>query len=167
MAKVFGSAIREIGFFKFKWLEFNGHNLLVARSGYSKQGGFEIYLDQPALGLELWDALWDAGLEFNVSPGSPNLIERVEGGLLSYGNEFTIANNPLECGLQQYCDLDGSVEFIGKKALNEIASRGIDRQIRGIVFRRQSLSAMPASLADECRRSICRRNYNGGLVTPL
>lgn len=134
MAKVFGDGIRETGFFRFDKFSFDGHPLIIARSGYSKQGGFEIYLDKPALGVELWDALWDAGLEFNVSPGSPNLIERVEGGLLSYGNEFNMDNNPLECGLGQYCHLDSDFECISKPALQQIVSQGIDRLIRGVIF---------------------------------
>ena len=134
MVKVFGQEIRELGFFRFGKYTFNDHALIIARSGYSKQGGFEIYLDRPSLGPELWDTLWQAGLEFNVSPGSPNLIERVEGGLLSYGNEFTMDNNPLECGLDQYCQLDGDFDFIGKQALLRIAKQGIDRLIRGVIF---------------------------------
>lgn len=134
VARVFGDEVRKIGFFQFKTLEFENHPLIIARSGYSKQGGFEIYLDRPALGLALWDALWEAGIEFNVSPGSPNLIERVEGGLLSYGNEFTMNNNPLECGLDQYCQLDGSIDFVGKASLQKIAEQGPDRLVRGIIF---------------------------------
>jgi dimethylsulfoniopropionate demethylase len=134
MAKVFGAAVRDIRFFRFEELDFLGHPMIVARSGFSKQGGFEIYLDQPALALELWDALWDAGEDFNVSPGCPNLIERVEAGLLSYGNEMTRQNNPLECGFDQYCKLDGSIDFIGREALQGIAERGPDRLIRGVIF---------------------------------
>ncbi len=134
VAMVFGHGVRRIGFFRFKIFEFRNHPLVVARSGYSKQGGFEIYLDRPALGLELWDALWQAGKKFNVRAGCPNLIERIEGGLLSYGNEFTIHNNPLECGFEPYCHFDRAIEFIGKQALQNIAEMGIKRQIRGIVF---------------------------------
>ena len=134
MEKIFGQEIRDIGFFRFGVLEFNNHHLVISRSGYSKQGGYEIYLDKPALGLELWDRLWEAGVELNISPGCPNLIERVEGGLLSYGNEFTMENNPLECGLDQYCHLNSDFEFIGKQALQAIAKQGIERKIRGIIF---------------------------------
>lgn len=134
MSVVFGDAVRKIRFFRFKKLVFQGHPLIVARSGYSKQGGFEIYLDKPSLGLLLWDALWEAGQAFDVSPGSPNLIERVEGGLLSLGNEMTRENNPLECGLEQYCQLDGSLEFIGKEALMKIKQDGIQRLMRGVLF---------------------------------
>ncbi|MFK7803457.1 MAG: dimethylsulfoniopropionate demethylase [Anaerolineae bacterium] len=134
MAKVFGAEVRSIRFFRFKWLEFQGHPLLIARSGYSKQGGFEIYVDDWDLGLPLWDALWEAGQEFNVSPGCPNLIERVEGGLLSLGNEMTRENNPLECSMEQYCTLDGSLEFVGKEALLKIANEGPKQMIRGVLF---------------------------------
>ena len=134
VARVFGEAVREVRFFRFAKYNFRDHSLIVARSGYSKQGGFEIYLDQPNLGPELWDALWEAGSAFNVAPGSPNLIERIEGGLLSYGNEMTREDNPLECGLGRYCQLDGSIDFIGREALQGIVRRGIKRAIRGVMF---------------------------------
>ena len=74
------------------------------------------------------------GQEFNVAPGYPNLVERVEGGLLSYGNEMTRANNPLECNLDHYCCLDGSVDFIGREALQRIAETGPTQRIRGVIF---------------------------------
>ena len=134
MERVFGSEVRNIAFFRFKRLEFKGRPLVIARSGYSRQGGFEIYLDDSSLGLDLWDTLWDAGSDLNIRPGSPNLIERVEGGLLSYGNEFTQANNPLECGMEKYCSLDGEFDYIGKEALTRIAKQGIKRLIKGVVF---------------------------------
>lgn len=134
MAAVFGEDIRRLGFFRFSYYDFKGHPLLIARSGYSKQGGFEIYLDDSALGLDLWDTVWDAGQSFQIAPGSPNLIERVEGGLLSYGNEFTRENNPLECAMDRYCSDDPELEFIGKKALAEIRREGPRRLIRGVFF---------------------------------
>jgi len=134
VARVFGEQVRGINFFCFKKCEFEGHELLVARSGFSKQGGFEIYVDAFALGGEVWDALWQAGDGLGLSPGCPNLIERIEGGLLSYGNEMTRENNPLECGLEKYCQLDGSLEFIGKAALIEVAKNGHKREIRGLIF---------------------------------
>ena len=82
----------------------------------------------------MWDTLWEAGEDLEVSPGFPNLIERVEGGLLSYGNEMTRGNNPLECNLEKFCDLNGSVQYIGRSRLLEIAEQGVDQRIRGIVF---------------------------------
>jgi dimethylsulfoniopropionate demethylase len=132
MASVFGDEVRAIRFFRFKSMAFRGHSLVVARSGWSKQGGFEIYLDEPALGGELWDALWEAGQPLEVRAGCPNLIERIEGGLLTYGSDMTRDSNPLECGLDRYCSLDAPIEFIGRDALREIAGRGIRRLIRGV-----------------------------------
>ena len=98
LASLFGSKIRNIGFFKYNWIDFKGTRQLIARSGYSRQGGFEIYLQGGHLGPALWDSIWEAGQAFNIRPGCPNLIERIEGGLLSYGNEFTRENNPFEIG---------------------------------------------------------------------
>jgi len=134
MEKVFGPCVRNIGFFHFDTVDFKGDPLHVSRSGYSRQGGFEIYLDKSSLGLDLWDTLWEAGQEFNIAPGYPNLIERVEGGLLSYGNEMTRANNPLECNLDRFCCLDGSIDFVGREALQRIAESGPTQRIRGVIF---------------------------------
>ncbi len=131
MARVFGEVVREIRFFRFKWLEFRGHPFLVARSGWSKQGGFEIYVDSHELALPLWDALWEAGADLQVGPGCPNLLERIESGLLSYGSDMTRENNPLECGLERFCKLDGP-DFIGKAALAKIKQEGIARIVRGL-----------------------------------
>ncbi len=133
-ARVFGDAVREIDFFRFAWLEFDGHPYLVARSGYSRQGGFEVYVDGFDRGAPLWDALWNAGQDLDLAPGYPNLIERIEGGLLSYGNEMTRVNNPFECNLDKYCRIDGAIDFIGRDALAEIARSGPARRVRGVVF---------------------------------
>ena len=134
IAKIFGEQIKHISFFKFGWIKFKGTQQLIARSGYSRQGGFEIYLQNSKLGSDLWDTIWEAGIEFKISPGCPNLIERIEGGLLSYGNEFTRENNPLEIGLGKFCSLDGSVDYLGRAALEKIASKGATKEIRGVIF---------------------------------
>ncbi len=139
-ARVFGESVRSIKFFRFEPLDFRGHPLIVARSGWSKQGGFEIYLDQPSLGVELWDALWDAGQDLEVGPGSPNVIERIEGGLLSYGSDMTRESNPFECGLDAYCNLDRPIEFMARGALERIAETGPARRIMGL---RVEAKAMP------------------------
>ena len=89
MADVFGDEVRSIRFFRFKRLEFNSQPFIVARSGYSKQGGFEIYVEGDKNAMPLWNALFEAGKKYNVHAGCPNLIERIEGGLLSYGNDMT------------------------------------------------------------------------------
>ena len=132
VARVFGEEVRAIRFFRFDTLPFDGHPLRVARTGWSKQGGFEIYLDEPALAGRLWDRLWAAGEDLSVGPGSPNLIERIEGGLLSYGGDMTRANNPYECGFDAFCHLDRPIDFLGRAALERIAETGPQRRIVGL-----------------------------------
>jgi len=132
MSRVFSEAVLSIGFFRCQHLAFRGHKLAVARSGFSKQGGFEIFIDSKHLCLELWDALWQAGEALEVRSGCPNQIERIEGGLLSYGNDMTRANTPLECGLGRYCHLDRPIDFIGREALLRARDAGLKRQVRGL-----------------------------------
>ena len=134
LAELFGPQVRTIGFFKFDWIELAGTPQLIARSGYSKQGGFEIYLQGSHLGPTLWEAIWETGQAHNIRPGCPNLIERIEAGLLSLGNEFTLENNPFECGFESLCDLESDIDFLAKPKLRQLARAGIDQQIRGIVF---------------------------------
>ena len=134
LCDLFGAHVADIGFFKFDYVDFQGTRQLIARSGYSRQGGFEIYLNDSALGPALWDAVWVAGEPYHISPGCPNLIERIEGGLYSYGNEMTIANNPLELGLSRYCAMNGEVDYLGRAALQAIAASGVQREIRGVRF---------------------------------
>ncbi len=134
MAGVFGEAVRNIRFFRCAYLSFKGREMLVARSGWSKQGGFEIYLNAPELGEQLWDALWACGQAYNVDAGCPNLIERIEAGLLSYGADMTRDHTPLECGLEKFCALDGDIDFLGKKALLAQRRSGITRKIFGLLI---------------------------------
>ena len=132
MVDVFGTEIRNIKFFHFKEFPFNGRMLNIARSGWSKQGGFEIYLNDSQLGPELWDTIWEKGEKYNIRPGCPNLIERIEAGLLSYGNDMNREDSPLEIGLEKYISLDSNVEFIGKKALLKQRKDGIKKRLLGI-----------------------------------
>ena len=125
MARVFGDAVREIRFFGFARMPFEGRNLIVARSGYSKQGGFEIYVEGSDIAMPLWNALFAAGEDLDVRAGCPNLIERIEGGLLSYGNDMTRENTPYEAGLGRY--VNSPADYIGKAAL---ATRPTTRAIR-------------------------------------
>lgn len=133
VSRVFGDEVSTIRFFHSSMLEFQGKKMMVARSGYSKQGGFEIYLNQADLAEPLWDELFRQGDDLNVRAGGPNLIERIESGLLSYGNDITDANNPFECGLDAYIDIDADIESISLPALREIAGKHVN-QLVGLVF---------------------------------
>ena len=132
MEKVFGKKIKELKFFGFDYFTFNGAKHLIARSGWSKQGGFEIYVENTDSGLKLYDHLFEIGKEFNVRPGCPNLIERIESGLLSYGNDFDNNDNPFQCGFDKYIDLETDINFLGKDKLKKIKEKGIDRKLMGV-----------------------------------
>ena len=141
LVSIFGDEIKKIKFFNFRIVDFEGTKQVIARSGYSKQDGFEIYFkvhdnyfDKVEMGEKLWDTIWHAGKKFNISPGCPNLIDRIEGGLMSYGNDFTGENNPFECNLEKYCKDDVSHDFIGKQALTKIKNEGVKQKMMGIIF---------------------------------
>ena len=134
ISDLFGKQILDIPFFGFKNISIFGTNQVIARSGFSKQGGFEIYLRGSHFGDELWDLIWNAGQSYNICPGSPNLIERIEGGMMSYGNEFNRDNNPLECGLGHLCCFADEINYVGKAALKKISKNGPVRKICGIKF---------------------------------
>jgi len=134
MARVFGDAVRDIRFFNYGLLPFEGRNLLISRSGYSKQGGFEIYVDDGKLGEPLWDILFAVGEDLNVRPGCPNLIERIEAGLLSYGNDMTLENTPHECGLGKFCNVQSAISCVGRDALLRVSAEGPTRKIRSLAI---------------------------------
>ena len=134
MEKIFGKKITEMKFFGFDYFEFSGAKHLIARSGWSKQGGYEIYVEHTKSGLALYDKLFEVGKEFNVKPGCPNLIERIESALLSYGNDMDNNDNPLECGLDKYVNLDTEVNFLGKEKLKEVKQTGISKKLMGVII---------------------------------
>ena len=134
MEKVFGEEITKLKFFGFDYFDFKGTKHLIARSGWSKQGGYEIYVEHTESGLELYDHLFEIGKEFNVKPGCPHLIERIESALLSYGNDFDLNDNPLECGFDKYVNLDSNVIFLGKEKLKKIRSEGIKKKLMGVII---------------------------------
>ena len=132
MARVFGDGVKNIKFFRYGMFEFQGRQLVVARSGYSKQGGFEIYVEGSDLGMPLWNALMEAGKDLDVFAGCPNLIERIEGGLLSYGNDMNDDNTPHECGLGKFCNTSTAIGCVGRDALLRVAKEGPVKQLRPI-----------------------------------
>jgi len=150
MEKIFGKPITELKFFGFDYFDFEGTKHLIARSGWSKQGGYEVYVQNTKSGQKLYDHLFEVGKEFNVKPGCPNLIERIESGLLSYGNDFDNNDNPFECGFDQYISLDSEINFLGKEKLKKIKSEGIQKKLMGVQFDIKEISLVGSlDLKDE------------------
>ncbi len=139
LERLFGPGVRDIRFFRYGMFDFQGREMVVARSGYSKQGGFEIYVEGSDIAMPLWDALFAAGEDLNVRAGCPNSIERIESGLLSYGNDMTDDNTPHECGLGKFCNTHTAIGCIGRDALLRVAKEGPVQQIRPIVIEGDAL----------------------------
>lgn len=131
---LFGAWVKELKYFWFNETELDGIPLIVARSGWSKQGGFELYLRDGSRGTELWTKVKAAGAPYGIGPGAPNYIERVESGLLSYGADTVPDSTPFEVGLDKMIDLDRPDDFIGKQALRRESATGPVRKLVGITF---------------------------------
>ena len=94
--------------------------------------GFEIYLQMPDRGTDLWNIVAEAGRPYQIGPGPPNAIERIESFLLSYGSDTDADSDPFECGIGRFVDLDSGIEFIGRQSLAEKRDAGLSRQLVGI-----------------------------------
>ncbi len=129
MGRVFGDEVTALESFRHRSVQLFGRATTVARSGWSHQAGFEIYLEGSEHGEALWDMLSDAGADLDVRAGCPNSIERIMSGLLSYGGDVTLDNTPFEAGLGRYCNLSATL-CLGHAALAE-KSRPM-RQIRAV-----------------------------------
>ncbi len=134
ISKIFGEKIKALKFFNFKKFSFNNESIIVSKTGFSKQSGYEILLKNPNNGILLWDLIIEKGKEFNIRVGCPNMIERVENNLLSYGNEMTNKDTPYDCGLGKFCYLDTDYEFIGKSSLLKQKKVGFKKDIYKIQF---------------------------------
>jgi len=171
MEKVFGDKITKLKFFGFDYFDFQGTKHLIAQSGWSKQGGYEIYVENTKSGLDLYDHLFDVGKEFNVKPGCPNLIERIESALLSFGNDMDNEDNPYECGFDKFINIESDINFLGKEKLKKIKAEGIKKKLMGIKFDAKEISLSGSlDLKDENNniigelRSACYSPHFGKVI---
>ena len=154
MEDVFGKEISELKFFKYNFFKFKNNKFLISRSGFSKQGGFEIHVENVKAGLELYDYFFEVGKKYNIKPGAPNHAERIEGGLLSYGNDMLISDNPFECGFEKLVHLNDNVEFIGKDSLKKILKNGIKRKLMGVKINSDTLNLTSVDLLNKKKQII-------------
>lgn len=134
VAGLFGDWVRRLRYFWFRETDLDGIPVLLARSGWSKQGGFELYLQDARRGNDLYRRVKEAGAPHGIVAGAPSDIERIESGLLSYGADARHGVNPFEAGLGAYVNLDRDDAFVGKAALRGIRERGVLRRRVGFVI---------------------------------
>jgi len=141
MAEVVGEHTRDIKFFWFIDEEIVGTPVKIARSGWGGQGGFEIYLQDSSKGHDLWDLFWEAGQKYNIRAGAPNLVDRIETGLKSYGQEMTLDSDPYEAGLERYMDVDKEAEYMCRDALAAIRESGPAKRLVNIFIEGAALDS--------------------------
>ena len=134
MVKLFGEDIRELKYYWLKEYEIDGIPLIVSRTGWSSELGYEIYLRDGSKGNELYEKIMEAGKEHGLKPGHTSSIRRIEGGMLSYHADADIHTNPFELGFDRLVNLNSEVNFIGKEALKKIKQEGIKRKQVGLII---------------------------------
>jgi aminomethyltransferase len=132
LRKVFGPAIDDIKYYWTLTTEVDGIPVVISRTGWTGEVGYEVYLRDPARGGDLWDRVFEAGREFDIRPVAPVEARRIEAGIFNYGSDMTIENNPFELtGLERLVE-DQAADYIGKAALEEIRATGVSRKLVGI-----------------------------------
>ena len=134
VAKVCGDWVRDLKYFWFRECSIAGIPVVVARSGWSKQGGYEIYLRDGSKGTQLWNIFKEAGKPWDIGAGAPNLCERIESGLISFGGDTDGQTNPYEVRMGKYIDLCVPDDTIGIAALRKIKAEGAKRQTLGVIW---------------------------------
>ena len=168
MRPLFGPIVDELKFYQFIETDLDGVPLVVSRTGWSGELGYEIFLRNGSKGDWLWQRLFEAGEPQGVRAGAPNNIRRMEAGLLSYGTDMDSTMNPLELGLGKFVDLDGDQDFIGKKALVEIARSGPERGriglfIEGEPIRQPPIRWWPVTVSDEDAGVVTSATWSPGV----
>ena len=134
MQELFEDSITDLKYYWLRELELEGIPLVVSRTGWSSELGYELYLRDGSKGDQLWELIMAAGASHGLKPGHTSSIRRIEGGMLSYHADADIDTNPFELGFDRLVNLDMDAEFIGKAALRKIKQEGPMRKQVGLVL---------------------------------
>ncbi len=160
MAALFGRDIEKLNYFWLTETQLADIPLVISRTGWSSELGYEIYLRDCTQGDKLWEKIMEVGQPYGLCPGHTSTIRRVEGAMLSYQADMDINTNPFELGLDHLVDLNMQAEFIGRRALKDIKARGVSRRLVGLKISGPSLEC-PNSKA----MSLIARGCEVGFVT--
>ena len=160
MVKLFGESIKDLKYYWFKEFDLDGIPLIVSRTGWSSEFGYELFLRDGSKGNDLYEKIMNAGKEHGLQPGHTSSIRRIEGGMLSYHADADIQTNPFELGFDRLVSLDNDIEFVGKAALKKIKAEGIKRKQVGL-----EINCEPLSGPNTTFWSIKKDNNKIGKVT--
>ena len=132
MHDLFGHWVEELKYFRFRETELDGIPLVVSRTGWSNELGYEIFLRDGSRGDELWERIMSAGKPYGIRPGAPSTIRRIEAGLLSYQTDMDLNVDPFELGLGRLVNLDMESDCLSLPALQRIATEGSRREMIGL-----------------------------------
>ena len=130
----FGDAPAELKYYRFLEYDWNGVPLIISRTGWSSELGYEIFLRDGSKGDALWEHLMAVGGPMGLHPGHTSSIRRIEAAMLSYHADMTLKNNPFEMGMDRLVDLDMEADFVSKAALRRIKAAGISQLQVGLAF---------------------------------
>ena len=132
MRKILGPEIDEVPYYGLMKGKIGGREVIISRSGFSAEAGYEIYLyNATKYAADMWNAVLEAGKEFNLAVIAPGHHRRIEAGILSWGQDMDQEVNPFEVGLGWQVDLTKN-EFIGKEALAKIKEDGVTHKLCGV-----------------------------------
>ncbi len=160
MKSLFGDDIMDLRYYWLRELELDGIPLIVSRTGWSSELGYELYLQDGSRGDELWEKIMAAGLPFGLKPGHTSSIRRIEGGMLSYHADADIGTNPYELGMDRLVNPDMEADFIGKAALKRIREEGVTRKQVGL-----RIEGAPLEGPNTSFWPICHQGDTVGKVT--
>lgn len=132
IAALFGDKVLALRYYYFIETDLDGIPVVVTRTGWTSEIGYEIYLRDGSRGDELWERIMQAGRPFNIRPTGPSDIRRIEGGIFNHGVDMTLENNPYEVGLDRLVDLDKEADFLGREALRRVRAEGVKRRLVGV-----------------------------------
>jgi len=156
----FGDAPADLKYYRFMEYDWNGVPLVISRTGWSSELGYEIFLRDGSAGDDLWEHLMQAGKPFGLQPGHTSSIRRIEAAMLSYHADMTLANNPFEMGMGRLVDLEMDADFVSKAALTRISKDGVQQHFVGL-----ELSGEPLVGSNDTRWSITQSDKVVGYVT--
>jgi aminomethyltransferase len=129
---LFGSWVSDLKYYWCKQTDLDGIPVVVSRTGWSGEIGYEIYLRDSKRGADLYEKIMSAGEKYKIAPTGPSQIRRVEAGIFSYFQDMRVTDNPFEIGMGRLVDLEMEADFVGKEALKKIKQEGIKRKLVGI-----------------------------------
>ena len=166
MVEVFGDQVLDLKYYWFKKFNFTGMDLVISRTGWSSELGYEIFITNSSHGNDLYNTIMDIGFPMGLKPGHTSTIRRIEGGMLSYHADMTINTNPLELGMQKFIELDKDFNFIGKDALIDLNNKGLSRKQVGIIINDKPMKGPNTRFWDVIKNDVVVGKVTSAVYSP-